>query len=59
MLRWVLGASFIAMVVWTLIPNKFDEPDARVAKYGVFGIMLIAFFLAEMSDKPRPRLLYS
>ena len=27
-LRWVLGVSFIAMAVWTLIPDKFDEEDA-------------------------------
>jgi len=24
-LRWILGLSFIAMAVWTLIPDKFDE----------------------------------
>ena len=26
-LRWVLGLSFIAMAVWTLIPDKIDEDD--------------------------------
>jgi putative Ca2+/H+ antiporter (TMEM165/GDT1 family) len=50
-LRWVLGVSFIAMSVWTLIPDKFDEDDAKLARYGVFGTTLIAFFLAEMGDK--------
>ena len=24
-LRWVLGASFIAMAVWMLIPDKLDD----------------------------------
>lgn len=49
--RWVLGFSFIAMAIWTLIPDKFDEDDAKLARYGVFGTTLIAFFLAEMGDK--------
>jgi putative Ca2+/H+ antiporter (TMEM165/GDT1 family) len=50
-LRWLLGLSFIAMAVWTLIPDKFDEKDAHLAKFGVFGTTLIAFFLAEIGDK--------
>jgi putative Ca2+/H+ antiporter (TMEM165/GDT1 family) len=50
-LRWILGLSFIGMAVWTLIPDKFDEDEARLVKYGVFGTTLIAFFLAEMGDK--------
>jgi putative Ca2+/H+ antiporter (TMEM165/GDT1 family) len=50
-LRWVLGLSFLGMAVWTLIPDKFDEGEARLARYGVFGTTLIAFFLAEMGDK--------
>ncbi len=50
-LRWVLGLSFIAMAVWTLIPDRFDEKDAKLARLGVFGTTLLAFFLAEMGDK--------
>jgi putative Ca2+/H+ antiporter (TMEM165/GDT1 family) len=50
-LRWVLGVSFIAMAIWTLIPDKFDEEDAKLARFGVFGTTLLAFFLAEMGDK--------
>ncbi|MEO8170193.1 MAG: TMEM165/GDT1 family protein [Oxalobacteraceae bacterium] len=50
-LRWVLGISFIAMAIWTLIPDKFDEGDAKFARFGVFGTTLVAFFLAEMGDK--------
>ena len=51
MLRWVLGLSFLAMAIWILIPDKFDEKDAKLAHFGVFGTTLIAFFLAEMGDK--------
>jgi putative Ca2+/H+ antiporter (TMEM165/GDT1 family) len=50
-LRWVLGLSFIAMAIWTLIPDKFDEEDAKLGRFGVFGTTLVAFFLAEMGDK--------
>jgi len=50
-LRWILGISFIAMAIWTLIPDKFEEDDAKFASYGVFGTTLVAFFLAEMGDK--------
>jgi Ca2+/H+ antiporter, TMEM165/GDT1 family len=51
-LRWVLGASFIAMAIWTLIPDKIEEEETQVAKHlGVFGATLITFFLAEMGDK--------
>jgi putative Ca2+/H+ antiporter (TMEM165/GDT1 family) len=50
-LRWALGVSFLAMAIWTLIPDKFDEKDARLGHFGVFGTTLIAFFLAEMGDK--------
>jgi putative Ca2+/H+ antiporter (TMEM165/GDT1 family) len=51
LLRWVLGASFLAMAAWTLVPDKLDDDDAELAKYGVFLTTLIAFFLAEMGDK--------
>ena len=51
-LRWVLGASFIAMAVWMLIPDKMDEDDTPAKpRFGVFGTTVVAFFLAEMGDK--------
>ena len=54
-MRWILGMSFIAMALWTLIPDKLDDGDAgqasRKPKFGVFGTTLIAFFLLEMGDK--------
>ena len=51
-LRWVLGASFIGMAVWTMIPDKIEDEETQVAKrFGVFGATLITFFLAEMGDK--------
>ena len=50
-MRWVLGVSFVAMAAWTLVPDKIDEDEAKLAHYGVFLTTLIAFFLAEMGDK--------
>jgi putative Ca2+/H+ antiporter (TMEM165/GDT1 family) len=53
-MRWILGLSFIAMAVWTLIPDKYDDDDddrATTSKFGVFGATLVAFFLLEMGDK--------
>lgn len=51
-LRWALGLSFIGMAIWTLIPDKIEEEETRVAgRLGVFGATLVTFFLAEMGDK--------
>ena len=51
-LRWVLGASFIGMAIWTMIPDKIEEEETQVAKkFGMFGATLVTFFLAEMGDK--------
>jgi len=51
-LRWVLGLSFLGMAIWTMIPDKIEEEETRVARrFGVFGATLITFFLAEMGDK--------
>jgi putative Ca2+/H+ antiporter (TMEM165/GDT1 family) len=51
-MRWVLGLSFIAMAVWTLIPDKIEDEEAQLASnLGVFGATVITFFLAEMGAK--------
>ena len=51
-LRWILGASFIGMAIWTLIPDKIEEEETQIAKrFGVFGATFVTFFLAEMGDK--------
>jgi Ca2+/H+ antiporter, TMEM165/GDT1 family len=52
-LTWILGLSFLAMAVWIMIPDKLDEDEdvKPLARWGVFGTTLVAFFLAEMGDK--------
>ena len=51
-MRWVLGASFLAMAAWTLVPDSIDADEAKTAnQVGVFSATLVTFFLAEMGDK--------
>jgi Ca2+/H+ antiporter, TMEM165/GDT1 family len=49
--RYLVAASFLVMAGWTLIPDKFDESEAKPARFGAFTTTLIAFFLVEMGDK--------
>jgi Ca2+/H+ antiporter, TMEM165/GDT1 family len=55
LMRWLLGLSFIAMGIWTLIPDKPDLDDEKAPSpkggWGVFGATVAAFFLLEMGDK--------
>ena len=55
LMRWLLGISFIAMGIWTLIPDKPDLDDEKAPSpkggWGVFGTTVAAFFLLEMGDK--------
>jgi Ca2+/H+ antiporter, TMEM165/GDT1 family len=51
-MRWILGLSFIAMAIWILIPDRYeDEESTSISRQGVFVTTLIAFFLLEMGDK--------
>jgi len=51
-LRWVLGASFIAIALWALKPDRLDDAAVRdPGRFGVFAVALVAFFLAEIGDK--------
>jgi putative Ca2+/H+ antiporter (TMEM165/GDT1 family) len=52
-LKWLVALSFFAVAIWTLIPDKLDarDDDARTRRFGVFGVTVVTFFLAEMGDK--------
>jgi Ca2+/H+ antiporter, TMEM165/GDT1 family len=50
-MRWILGVSFIAMAIWTLIPDSAPTSDTQRYRLGAFVTTLIAFFLLEMGDK--------
>lgn len=53
MLRSALAISFFAVAAWTLKPDQLDEDEQPPSRspLGVFGITVVAFFLAEMGDK--------
>ena len=49
---YVVAASFIAVGLWVLIPDKADDDDMGVVrKYGAFVATTVLFFLAEIGDK--------
>ena len=51
-LSWTLAASFVAVALWTLVPDKLDDDEGSSFKrHGPFLTSLIAFFIAEMGDK--------
>ncbi len=50
-MRWILGGSFIAVAVWMLVPDKYEEQTAKPPRFGIFLTTLFAFFLLEMGDK--------
>lgn len=47
----LVGAGFVIMAFWTLIPDKADENAATRRAGGVFLTTLVAFFLVEIGDK--------
>jgi putative Ca2+/H+ antiporter (TMEM165/GDT1 family) len=51
-LRWILGASFLGMSIWILIPDTLDDgAEVSQPRWGVFATTVVAFFMAEMGDK--------
>lgn len=46
-----VGAAFVMMAAWALIPDKEDERAQSLSSGGVFITTLIAFFLVEIGDK--------
>lgn len=51
-MRWILGASFLAMAAWMLVPDKLDEDESAARKLGgVFLTTAVLFFVVEIGDK--------
>ncbi|WP_341938416.1 TMEM165/GDT1 family protein [Marinimicrobium sp. C2-29] len=48
---WIISGSFLAVALWTLIPDKAEDQNGRFQRYGPFIATLILFFLAEIGDK--------
>ena len=51
--RTAIGLSFIAMAVWTLVPDRLDDDEGTTHTFarGAFMTTLVAFFVVEMGDK--------
>jgi putative Ca2+/H+ antiporter (TMEM165/GDT1 family) len=49
--RYAVAGSFIAMGLWTLVPDKLEEDQERPARFGAFLTTLVSFFLVEIGDK--------
>lgn len=49
-LQWLVAASFIALGLWMLVPDKAEAVDER-SRHGVFLTAFVLFFLAEIGDK--------
>ena len=50
-MRWILGATFIVMAGWCLIPDKADDGPQAARRAGAFLATLVAFFIVEIGDK--------
>ena len=50
-LKWVIAASFFAVAIWAVIPEKEEEETVPTGHFGVFGATVCAFFIAELGDK--------
>ena len=49
--RYILAASFAAVAIWMLIPDKVESEDSPLFRYGPFLATFVLFFLAEIGDK--------
>lgn len=53
-LRWILGASFIVIGAWLLVPDQLEDENQSKKVHGAVAVFLLTmtlFFLAEMGDK--------
>jgi putative Ca2+/H+ antiporter (TMEM165/GDT1 family) len=48
---WIISASFIAVAIWLLVPDKEDDDLGKVGQYGPLIATCVLFFLAEIGDK--------
>jgi putative Ca2+/H+ antiporter (TMEM165/GDT1 family) len=51
-LRWIIAGSFVAVGIWALFPDRFEDDDKpAMDRYGAFLTTTIAFFFVEIGDK--------
>lgn len=49
--QWVMGAVFLLMAVWILIPEQEEAAEKPISGRSAFLASAIAFFVSEMADK--------
>jgi Ca2+/H+ antiporter, TMEM165/GDT1 family len=49
--HYLIGASFIVMAGWVLIPDKESDESQKPSRWGVFMTTAITFFVVEIGDK--------
>lgn len=50
--RLAVGTSFVAMALWTLVPDKLDDvEEGGRDRFGALLTTTVAFFIAEIGDK--------
>ena len=49
--RYAVAASFVAMAIWTLIPDKIEDLEDKPRRFGAFLTTFVAFFIVEIGDK--------
>ncbi|WBA86685.1 TMEM165/GDT1 family protein [Endozoicomonas sp. GU-1] len=54
-LQYLIAASFFAVAVWTLTPDKLDDKDGPMTGYGVFLTTLALFLWPKWAIRPRSR----
>ena len=53
-MRWILGASFLGIGLWLLVPDHIENAAGSQVTdraFQVFALTVVLFFLAEMGDK--------
>ena len=50
-MTWLVAGAFIAMAIWILVPDKMDDEESSLDKYGPFMATFVLFFIAEIGDK--------
>ncbi|HEX5319524.1 MAG TPA: TMEM165/GDT1 family protein [Stellaceae bacterium] len=50
-MRYIIAASFFAVALWAVLPEKPEDERPEPSHLGVFGATLCTFFIAELGDK--------
>jgi putative Ca2+/H+ antiporter (TMEM165/GDT1 family) len=51
LMRWILGLSFLSVIVWALFPDKYEGEVETISRRSAFVSTLIALFVTEIGDK--------